>query len=256
MPTPRVIPCLLLKNNGLYKTVRFKEPRYVGDPINAVRILNDKEVDEIVFLDIEAARQKRSPNFDLIADIASEAFMPFAYGGGVTSVEQARRLFGIGVEKVVLNSSAVHTPGLVSDVSTIAGASSVVVSLDVKKSWLGRYIVWTNAGTVNSGLDPAELALDMERRGAGEILLTSIDRDGVMGGYDLDLISLVASRVSIPVIACGGAGSLTHFSEALDRGASAVAAGSMFVFHGKHRAVLITYPDGQKLELLSRDKLT
>lgn len=251
MANARVIPCLLLQNAGLYKTVRFREPRYVGDPINAVRIFNEKEVDEIVFLDIEAPRRKCDPNFALISDIASEAFMPFAYGGGINSVDHARRLFDLGVEKVVLNSSAFSTPNLVSEIAQIAGASSVVVSLDARKSWRGRYSVWTNAATINTGKDPAEVAAEMERLGAGEIFLTAIDNDGVMGGYDLELIGLVSKRVSIPVIACGGAGSFDHFRQAIRCGASAVAAGSMFVFHGKHRAVLITYPDSAKIASLT-----
>jgi len=251
MATARVIPCLLLQNGGLYKTVKFKQARYVGDPINAVRIFNEKEVDEMVFLDIDAPRRGGEPNFDLLADIASEAFMPFAYGGGVNSVSQARRLFDLGVEKVVLNSAAFSTPRLVSEISELAGASSVVVSIDVRRSWLGRYTVWSKAGTLNTGRDPAEFASEMERLGAGEIFLTAIDQDGTMSGYDLDLIRLVAGRVSVPVIACGGAGSFEHFAPALRCGASAVAAGSMFVFHGKHRAVLITYPKSEEIASLN-----
>jgi cyclase len=251
MATARVIPCLLLKNGGLCKTVKFSNPRYVGDPINAVKIFNEKEVDELVFLDIEASRLSKAPDFQLITDIVSEAFMPFAYGGGISTVEQARMIFDIGVEKVVLNSNALSNPDLVSDIVALAGSSSVVVALDVKKNWLGHYSVWSNSGTVNSGRHPSELAAEMERRGAGEIFLTSIDHDGIMGGYDLKLIELVSKCVSVPVIICGGAGSFEHFAPALRCGASAVAGGSMFIYHGKHRAVLITYPDYSKIETLT-----
>jgi imidazole glycerol-phosphate synthase subunit HisF len=244
----RVIPCLLLRDGGLVKTVRFDSPRYVGDPINAVRIFNDKEVDELVFLDIGATG--REPNFELLADIASEAFMPFAYGGGVTSPEQAKRLFALGVEKVVLNTAAVHTPRLVSDVADIAGSSSVVGSIDVRRNSRSQYSVWISGGREDCRRDPVTWAQELERLGAGEILLSSIDQDGTQSGYDVELIHSVSTAVSIPVVAVGGAGSLRHFQEAVDHGASAVAAGSLFVFHGKHKAVLITYPERKVLEEL------
>lgn len=246
----RVIPCLLLSNGGLVKTVRFASPRYVGDPINAVRIFNDKEVDELVFLDIGATPAGRGPNYELLADIASEAFMPFAYGGGVASLEQARRLFGLGVEKVVINTAAERMLGLVGEIASAAGSSSVVASIDVKRSWRGRYSVWVGGADRDTRRDPLAWARELEREGAGEILLTSIDRDGTQSGYDLELIRRVAEAVSIPVVAAGGAGTLDHLREAVDHGASAVAAGSMFVFQGKHKAVLITYPQRRELEAL------
>ncbi len=239
----RVIPCLLLRGDGLVKTVRFKEPKYVGDPINAVRIFNEKEVDELVFLDIMATRKGHDPNFDLITRIASEAFMPLAYGGGVTTLEQVSRLHATGVEKVILNSAAFANPGLVTEAATLAGTQSIVVSIDAKRGLFGRSTVYVRGGTESTGLDPVECAVRAERAGAGEIMLTSIDRDGTQAGYDLNLIKAVAASVSIPVVACGGAGKLMDFRDAVDYGASAVAAGSLFVFHGKHRAVLITYPD-------------
>jgi len=248
MLNTRIIPCLLLRKGGLVKTVGFQSPRYVGDPINAVRILNDKEVDELVFLDIEATVAGCGPNFDLLADIASEAFMPFAYGGGVTSLDQVKRLFGLGVEKVVINTAAESNPRLISDAAEVAGSSSVVGSIDVRRGWSGQYSVWVNGGRRDSKRDPTAWAQELERLGAGEILLNSINRDGSQTGYDLELIRRVCTAVSIPVVAVGGAGSLRDFREAVDHGASAVAGGSFFVFHGKHKAVLITYPERKVLE--------
>jgi len=246
----RVIPCLLLLKGGLVKTVKFRDPKYVGDPINAVRIFNEKEVDELVFLDIGATPAGKGPNFELLTAIASEAFMPFGYGGGITRVDQVKQLYAMGVEKVVLNTSAERMPELVSDAASIAGSSSIVVSVDVRRSLLGRYTVYTQAGRYDTKRDPVEYVREMERRGAGEVLLNSIDRDGTMSGYDLELIRMVAEAVNVPVVAAGGAGELRHFREAVDRGASAVSAGSLFVFHGPHRAVLITYPNYTDLEKL------
>lgn len=246
----RVIPCLLLRNGGLVKTVNFKDPKYVGDPINAVRIFNEKEVDELTFLDIGATLSGRGPNFELIENIASEAFMPFGYGGGITQVAQIKRLFAIGIEKIVLNTAAGRTPELVSEAASLAGSSSVVVSIDVRRKWLGKCSVHTRGGQHDTRRDPVDYAQEMERRGAGEILLNSIDRDGTMIGYDIKLLREVAQAVSVPVVAVGGAGDVRHFREAIDSGASAVSAGSFFVFHGRHKAVLITYPDYKDLEKL------
>jgi cyclase len=244
----RVIPCLLLRNGGLVKTVKFKDPKYVGDPINAVRIFNEKEVDELVFLDISATPAGREPNYDLLGDIASEAFMPFGYGGGITRLDQIKRLFALGVEKVILNTAAEATPALVSSAAAAAGSSSVVASVDVRRNWLGKCTVCTQCGQKDAKRDPVEYAREMERLGAGEILLNSIDRDGTMSGYDLELIGRVADAVKVPVVAVGGAGELAHFRQAVDKGASAVSAGSLFVFHGRHRAVLINYPGQPELE--------
>jgi imidazole glycerol-phosphate synthase subunit HisF len=246
----RVIPCLSLSGDGLVKTVKFKDPKYVGDPINAVRIFNEKEVDELVFLDISATVRGREPNFDLLASIASEAFMPLGYGGAVRTIEQIRRLYSIGFEKVIINSGAWDNPGLVGEAAAIAGSQSVVVSMDVRRTLLGGYSVHTQSGSFNIKVDPVTYAQRAEKAGAGEILLTSIDRDGTQTGYDLTLIERVSSAVSIPVIACGGAGSIGDLAAAVNHGCSAVAAGSLFVFHGKHRAVLITYPDYAELEKL------
>jgi len=238
----RVIPCLLLRSGGLVKSVKFKNHRYVGDPINAVRIFNDKEVDELVFLDIGVRASNSGPNFDLLADIASEAFMPLGYGGGIRNFEDIKKLYTLGVEKVILNTIAHMAPDLVSRAAEHAGSSGVVVSMDVQRSLFGNYSVVTHGGTKVTSHHPVEYARKVEILGAGEILLNSINRDGTMEGYDLDLVNQVSHAVSIPVVAVGGAGNIGHFKDAVDVGASAVGAGSMFVFHGKHRAVLITYP--------------
>jgi imidazole glycerol-phosphate synthase subunit HisF len=238
----RVIPALLLLNEGLVKTVRFKDPKYIGDPINAVRIFNDKGVDELIFLDIGPNSRVNGPNFALLERIATEAFMPFGYGGGVTTIEQVRRLYSLGIEKVVLNSAVASNPGLVKAAAYHAGSTGVVVSMDVRRNWLGRASVWVEGASRDLKRDPVEYARYVEELGAGEILVNAVHKDGTMEGYDLELIHAVSAAVSIPVVALGGAGSLEDFRAAIGRGASAVAAGSLFVFHGKHRAVLITYP--------------
>lgn len=250
MLATRVIPTLLLRNSGLVKGSKFKDHKYVGDPVNAVRIFNTKEVDELVFLDIAATPAHRKPNYSLLADIASQAFMPFGYGGGLTSIADIEALFKIGIEKAILNTAAVHNLEFVRNASDVAGAQSIVVSIDVRKSLLGKHQVFTQSGQLNTKLDPVELAKRVEEAGAGEIILTSIDKEGTGSGYDLELIRKVSSAVGIPVVASGGAGNLKHLQEAAQSGASAVAAGSMFTFHGKHRAVLITYPEYTTLERL------
>jgi imidazole glycerol-phosphate synthase subunit HisF len=240
---PRVIPCLLLKNRGLVKTVRFKDPVYVGDPVNAVKIFNDKEVDELMFLDVTATAEKRRPAFDLLKDVASESFMPFGYGGGIRSVEDIRAILGSGVEKVSINAYALENPNFIREAADRFGSQSIVVSIDVKKTLSGRYEIYADRGQKRTRLDPAQFAAEAAARGAGEILLNSIDRDGRMNGYDLELIRRVSSEIDVPVIACGGAGSVQDLVDAVkEGGASAAAAGSLFVFHGRHRAVLINYP--------------
>lgn len=247
MKRVRIIPVLLLQNDGLVKSLRFKNYKYVGDPINAVRIFNDKEVDEIVLLDISATKEKRPPSIHRIKDIASEAFMPLGYGGGITKIDEIKELITAGVEKVVLNTSAVTTRSLIPEAAKWVGSQSIVVSIDVKKNWLGKYKIYTHNGTKNTDLDPVSFAKQVEDAGAGELFLNSIDRDGTFEGYDLDLIKQVSSRVNIPVVAIGGAGSLQDFKLAIDHGASAAAAGSFFVFQRPHRAVLISYPIQQEL---------
>lgn len=240
----RFIPTLLLKGRGLYKTVKFKNETYVGDPINAVRIFNDKAVDELILLDIAAHRNDAGPNFELIADIASEAFIPLCYGGGVTRLDHFERLFKLGIEKVAVNAAATGTMDIVSQAARVFGNQSIVVGIDVRRSLFGRNERHVRSATVNT----KETALDAARRaeaaGAGELLLYSVDRDGTMQGYDVAMVREVATAVRIPVIACGGASSVTDMARVIKEGrAASAAAGSLFVFQGKHRAVLITYPD-------------
>lgn len=242
----RVIPILLIQNGGLVKSVQFKNHKYVGDPINAVKIFNDKEVDEIAILDISATKEKRAPNIQQIAEITGEAFMPLAYGGGITQLDEIKRILFEGAEKVILNTSAIDRPALITAAANQFGSQSVVVSIDVKKNWLGHYKVYRDNGTQNIGVNPVEFAQQLERAGAGEIFLTSIDRDGTFKGYDISLVRMIAECVNIPVIACGGAAEVDDFTKVVTEGkASAVAAGSMFVFQRPHRAVLVSYP-GQK----------
>ncbi|MFP2770641.1 AglZ/HisF2 family acetamidino modification protein [Oceanisphaera sp. KMM 10153] len=250
----RVIPVLLLQNGGLAKGEKFKNHKYVGDPINAVRIFNEKEVDELAFVDISVGIDKKEPDYALIEDMASEAFMPIAYGGGVRRVEQAEKLFRLGVEKVIVNSEFHNNPALIKECSQVAGSQSIVVAIDVKKTILGRYEVYIHNGTKKTDMHPVEHAKKAEAYGAGEILLTSIDREGAGRGLDLDLIQQVTAAVDIPVIAQGGVGDLAHIKQAVKAsGASAVAVGSFFTFHGKHKAVLLTYPAYHELENLFVD---
>lgn len=246
----RAIPCLLLRNAGLVKTVRFGDAKYVGDPINAVKIFNEKEVDELVVFDIEASKRGAGPNYDLLADIASECFMPVCYGGGVNSVEQALRIVQLGIEKIAVNAAAISNPGLIAALSDVLGAQSVVAGIDVKSDWLGRYRVYDASSGKLTDHAPETYAAELARAGAGEIFLNNVDRDGTQEGYDLKLIGKVAKAVSVPVIACGGAGRTEDFVSAVGAGASAVAAGSLFVFQGRHRAVLISYPPYKELERL------
>lgn len=236
------------------KGAKFEKHQYVGDPVNAVRIFNDKFVDELIFLDINATNEGRSPDFELIKDIASQAFMPLGYGGGLHTLKDVERLFGLGIEKAILNTAAIFDPNLIHEASTVAGSQSIVVSIDVKRDFLGRYRVFTNSGKRDTNIDPIEYAKKVEECGAGEILLCSIDREGTGIGYDLDLIRRVSSVVNIPIVACGGAGQLPDFVKAIDNGASSVAAGNMFTFYGKHKAVLLTYPEYSVLKLLFEEK--
>jgi cyclase len=240
---------LLLKGQGLVKTINFSNPKYIGDPINAVKIFNDKEVHELVFLDITASTEKRSPRLDYISDIASECFMPLGYGGGIRTVKQAEDIFNSGVEKLIQNSYAIENPSFIHELADLFGSQSIVVSIDVKKNFSGNYQTYTHGGTTKTRWDPVTWAQEAERLGAGEIFLNSIDRDGIMKGYDIPLIKAVSESVSIPVVACGGAGTVKDFGRAVqDGGASAVAAGSMFVYYGKYRAVLINFPGDEELK--------
>ena len=246
----RVIPTLLLRNSGLVKGSKFKNHKYVGDPINAVKIFNEKEVDELVFLDISAGENGKGPNFELIEDIAGEAFIPFGYGGGVSKMEHVDKLFRLGVEKVIINSALHTTPALITEAAQAYGAQSIVVSIDVRKTLFGGYEVYADSGKTKIKTSPVELAKQAEKLGAGEIVLCAIDKEGTGNGYDLKLIRQVSEAVNIPVVAAGGAGQLNHFAEAIEAGSSAVSAGDMFTFHGKLKAVLITYPKYEELEAL------
>ena len=247
----RLIPALLLQNESLVKTVRFKKPGYIGDPINTVRIFNELEVDELIFLDITATNEKRSPNFKLLADIANECFMPLSYGGGIISLEQAKKIFSIGFEKIVLNTASHVSVGLISQIAEVFGNQAVIASIDVKKNIWGKYEVWSHSGRRNTEKNPIEWAHEVEKLGAGEIMLTSIDKEGTWTGFDVNLIFKVTETVSIPVIAHGGAGTIEHIVEAVKKGnSSAVALGSMVVYQQKGLGVLVNFPERNRLEAL------
>ena len=251
MELARVIPVLLVSDGGLVKTVRFGKRRYVGDPINAVRIFNEKEVDELVLLDIDATAERREPHFAEVEEVLSEAFMPVGYGGGITSMSQIERLFKLGVEKVILNSVLAQTPQLLTEAAQAFGSQSIVASLDVKRDLLGRRIAYTHGGRRKLPGEPLELLRGWQDRGAGEVIINSIDRDGTRRGMDIDFIAQAAAAVDVPVVAVGGAGEPGHLVAALQAGASAVGAGSMFVFHGVHQAVLISYIDRADFAVLN-----
>lgn len=243
----RVIPVLLLGKMGMVKTVRFKQPRYVGDVVNAVRLFNDKEVDELVVLDIEATAKKRI-QFDLIEQLASEAFMPLTYGGGITSIEDVAQLLRLGVEKVVLNSALFTHPDLLTHIAERFGSSTVIASVDFKKNLWGKWQVYSHNGQRTTGMHPVEFCHQCAAKGAGELLLHSIATDGTMQGYPVDMMQQLAAAVNVPVIACGGAGNLQHMQQlASHTGMQAFAAGSMFIYYGPHKAVLINYPDAATL---------
>ena len=245
----RVIPTLLLMGEGLYKTVKFKNPNYIGDPINTVKIFNEKEVDELVILDIKAGKNRHLPNFTKIAEIAGEAFMPMAYGGGITTLEDAKKVFDAGFEKIILNTALFEKEYLIEKIARVYGSQSIVVSIDVKKDLFGRMRVYKNGGTRKTNYTPTKWAKIVTEKGAGEILLNSIDLDGTWSGYDLNLIESVSSITSIPLVICGGASNINDFVLAVNKaGASAVAAGSMFIYQKKGMGVLINYPSQKKLE--------
>lgn len=239
---PRIIPVLLLHKRGLYKTKQFKNPKYVGDPINAVRILNEKEVDELLILDIDCSLGQKEPNYELIEEIASEAFMPVGYGGGVANIEVAKRIFQLGIEKVIVNSALFTNLDLLGQIAGIFGVQAVVASIDYRKSSIfGAQSYYAN-GTRKLNLSPMELARIVEKAGAGEIILNAVDREGCYNGYDIELLKNVVGSVNIPVIVSGGASSNFDFDAAKKAGASGMAAGSVFIFQRPHNAVLISYP--------------
>jgi cyclase len=254
MLLPRIIPCLLVKNGGLVKTVNFAQPKYIGDPINAVRIFNEKEVDELIVLDIDATAQNREPGYGRIKNLAAECRMPLCYGGGVKTVEQVEKIINLGVEKVAMSSAALSDPEMIARAAEVVGAQSIVVVMDVKNSGpAGKYELMTHNGTRRTGLSPFDAAEKAERLGAGEVVINSIDRDGLMRGYDLDVIHKMREAVSLPITVLGGAGSLEDLATLIRKfGIVGAGAGSLFVFKGKYRAVLINYPDPKQKDAILR----
>ncbi len=255
MLKPRIIPCLLVHNKGLVKTVNFKDPKYVGDPLNAVKIFNEKEVDELMVLDIDASAENRGPDFTLIKNLAAECRMPLCYGGGVNSIDQAIQIINLGAEKVALSNAIVNNPQLINHIAKAVGTQSVVAVLDIKKTgFLKKYEIFTINGTKATGLKPVDFAKQVEELGAGEIVINSIDKDGLMTGYDIELISKIREAVNIPISVLGGAGSIEDISDLIKKfGVIGAAAGSIFVFKGKYKAVLINYPNrAEKAELLKK----
>tara|TARA_B100000959_G_scaffold32215_1_gene30668 strand:- start:68 stop:832 length:765 start_codon:yes stop_codon:yes gene_type:complete len=248
---PRIIPMLLLKDKGIVKSKKFKNHKYIGDPINAVKIFNDLKTDELIFLDILATAEKRTVLIDFIKDIGNEANMPFSVGGGIRTINNIREIISAGAEKVVINTYAIENPGFIKEASEIFGSSAIVVCIDVKNNIFGNKKVYTNAGTYKTKLNPIEFSKLMEKNGAGEIIINSIDNDGMMEGYDLSLIKTISKNVKIPVVAAGGAGNIKDFQKAINESfASAVAAGSLFVYYGSNQAVLLNYPnDNEILEI-------
>ena len=232
------------------KTKRFKNSIYVGDPVNAIRIFNEKEVDELMVLDIDASKKNQEPNYELISRIAEECFMPLAYGGGIKNIEQAKRIYTCGVEKICIQSAALENPNMVAELASIFGSQSVMVSIDIKRNWRGKLEIYSSSTGRSLKKDCLETIKILVQSGAGEILLNSVDRDGTLLGPDLDLIKFISNAIDVPLIAVGGVSSLSDIRAAVDAGASAVAAGAFFVFHGPHRAVLITYPKYHELERL------
>ena len=255
MLRPRIIPSLLVHDNGLVKTVNFKNPKYVGDPINAVKIFNEKEVDELAVFDIDATVMNKEPNYALIEKLANQSRMPLCYGGGVKTVTQAQRIFGLGIEKIAISSAIIQTPELISEIASRVGSQSVIVVLDVKKKLLGGYEVFTHNGKKSTGINPLKFIEEAERLGAGEIIINSIDQDGIMKGYDMNLIDKVRERISLPITVLGGAGSLEDIGKVINKhGIIGVAAGSLFVFKGVYKAVLINYPKkSEKDELIHKN---
>ena len=243
MVRTRIIPCLLLKNESLVKTVKFKEYNYIGDPINTVRIFNELEVDELMFLDIFASKEDRKINFKILQDIANECFMPLSYGGNIKSLEDAKRIFGIGFEKVVINSNAFGNLKLVEDIAQYFGNQSIVGSIDVKKTFWGKQMIYSHHGRKKQKLDYLEWAKCLEKAGVGELLVTAIDREGSWEGYDVQLIKSISEAVQVPVIANGGCGNLGHIKSVIsEANVSACALGSMVVYQKKGMGVLVNFP--------------
>lgn len=247
---PRLIPVLLLRNNGLVKTVKYGKSQYLGDPLNAVQIFNKFKTDELVILDIDASKQGRTISVDLVKEIGDEAYMPFAVGGGIDTLQKAEKLINAGAEKVVLNSVAYKNPKVITEIAEVFGNQSIIVAVDVKKGLFSGNKAFVKNGTVNTKMDPVEFAQMAVSHGAGEIMLTSIPHEGMMAGLDLDLIQEVSNAIHVPVIAHGGMYDLKHFKAGIEAGASAVAGGSFFVYSGKQKGILINYPEPDELKSL------
>lgn len=255
MKRVRIIPVLTLDNEKLVKTVKFKKPNYIGDPINAVKIFNEKEVDELVLLDISATKQNREPNYTKIEEIASEAFMPFAYGGGIKNLKQIEKLFKLGIEKVVLNSILRDNLDLITEASEIFGSQSIVASIDIKSNLFNKDYAYTNSGAIKIKENISEFLNRIEEAGAGELFINSIQYDGTSLGYDYDVIKKISKNISIPIIACGGASEVNDFLKVIKHGASAAAAGSLFIYKGKAKGILINYPNQELLMKKVYEKL-
>lgn len=244
MLRPRIIPCLLVHNKGLVKTVKFQDPKYVGDPLNAVKIFNEKEADELMVLDIDATVQKREPDYKMIEHLANECRMPLCYGGGIKTAQQAQRIFNLGVEKIALSSAVVNNPGLVTEIAEQVGAQSVVVVLDIRKKMFGGYVNYVENGKKKTKINLNQFIIQLQDKGVGEIVINSIDNDGIMKGYNSELINNIKPLIKVPLTVLGGAGKLGDISRLIQtHGIIGAAAGSLFVFKGKYKAVLINYPD-------------
>jgi cyclase len=240
----RLIPCLLLKDTGLVKTISFNKFNYVGDPINTCRIFNELEVDELTFLDIRASVENKEPNYKVLQEISAECFMPVSYGGGIRNLQQVEKILSIGFEKVIINTTALENRKIITEIADNFGSQSLIISVDYRKNLFGKYQVFGNSGNKNYKMHPVEWASEVMNLGAGEILLTSIDREGTWKGFDVELIKLVTDKVKLPVIANGGAGSIDDIADVVNNGgASAVALGSMVVYQAKDMGVLINFPD-------------
>lgn len=251
MLRPRIIPSLLIHDKGLVKTVKFKDHKYIGDPINAVKIFNEKEVDELAVFDIDATVLGNEPNYILIEKLANQSRMPLCYGGGVKTVKQAQRIFSLGVEKIALSSSIIQNPNLITEISEKVGSQSVIVVLDVKKKLLGGYEIYTHNGKKSTGISPIKFAKIAQKSGAGEVIINSIDNDGMMNGFDMNIIAKVREEITIPLTVLGGAGNLEDIKKViLKNGIIGVAAGSLFVFRGVYKAVLINYPSKEEKNTL------
>jgi imidazole glycerol-phosphate synthase subunit HisF len=250
---PRIIPVLLLRNKGLVKSIKFKNHRYIGDPINAVKIFNDLKADELVFLDILASNENRTISLEFVKNVGEEANMPFAAGGGITTLEHIKAILAAGAEKVVINSKAVREPDFIRVAAETFGSSTIVVCIDVKKNIFGKEQTWILSGNKPTGIEPVAFSQIMEEYGAGEIIIQSIDRDGTMNGYDIPLIRKISGAVKIPIVALGGAGNIGHMRQAYIEGyANGLAAGSMFVYHGARNGILINYPERTEIETIIR----